>query len=410
MARPVLDIFVDLNRIICHDEGDGIGSAEPYLWTAFFRISGADVTLVFDGIDLNANPPKPIVHLEGVPFMDFGPGSHGNLGDTDVDEGDIVPIPTGIGEFRTLLTPIAIPDELRELGELLGEDVPDDLPGFVGVAVVLMEEDSVTDDGAEAGHRALNNAIRDSIQQIIDTRNYDNAGVSEDEIDALTDGIDDKISDAIQSQQNIFEDIWAWLNKDDEIGHKVFVFDSDELAGQTSMALQKRWESNGDWEIQGELIPSIVCPADAVASVLEATLAETREVRYDRGGLQYFRDHEMLRNEGTLQWWEMVKRNKGRILSLIMHDADIRDQVFDLFNSVQILIQTPEENIPEEVIDKAVQLMEVTRQSRSRRLRVDAGRVQEIAGRMRGKTVREALQLMSALPPARYPDQKVALE
>ncbi|MCJ7825244.1 MAG: hypothetical protein MUP44_10115, partial [Anaerolineales bacterium] len=306
--------------------------------------------------------------------------------------------------------PIAIPDELRELGELLGEDVPDDLPGFVGVAVVLMEEDSVTDDGAEAGHRALNNAIRDSIQQIIDTRNYDNAGVSEDEIDALTDGIDDKISHAIQSQQNIFEDIWAWLNKDDEIGHKVFVFDSDALAGQTSMALQKRWKSNGDWEIQGELIPSIVCPADAVASVLEATLAESRDVRYDRGGLQYFRDHEMLRYEGILQWWEMVKRNKGRILSLIMHDADIRDQVFDLFDSVQVLIQTPEQNIPEEVIDKTMRLVEKTRQSRSRRLRVDAGRVQEIAARMRGKTVREALQLMSDLPPARYPDQKVVKE
>ena len=256
-----------------------------------------------------------------------------------------------------------------------------------------------------------NYALLDETGKIVSMGNpLRDHGKITDEIDALTDGIDDKISDAIQSQQNIFEDIWAWLNKDDEIGHKVFVFDSDELAGQTSMALQKRWESNGDWEIQGELIPSIVCPADAVASVLEATLAETREVRYDRGGLQYFRDHEMLRNEGTLQWWEMVKRNKGRILSLIMHDADIRDQVFDLFNSVQILIQTPEENIPEEVIDKAVQLMEVTRQSRSRRLRVDAGRVQEIAGRMRGKTVREALQLMSALPPARYPDQKVALE
>lgn len=407
MARPVLDIFIDLSRIICHDEGDGIGDAEPYLWTAFFRISGSDVTLVFDRLDFTADPVKPIVHLEGQPFMDFHPGSHGNLGNTDVDEGDIVPIPTVIGEFRTLLTPIAIPGDLRELGESLGVEVEDDLPAYVGVAVVLMEEDLVTDDGAESGHTALNNAIRDSIQEIIDTRNYDNAGVSEDDIDALTDGIAGKISDAIQEQQNIFENIWSFLNKDDEIGHKVFVFNTDDLADQTPVALQQRWESNGDWEIQGELIPSVVCPADAVAAALEATAAANQEVAYDRKALQYFRDQEMQRYPGTRQWWEIVRRNKGSILSFMMHNPAGRDLIFDLLNSAQALVKDPGQKIPDEAFEKGMRLIELIRQTRSRRLRVDISRVQEIAGKVQGLTVREALRVMNDLPPSRYPDRDV---
>lgn len=406
MARPTIDVFVDLNRIICHDEGDGWGSAEPYLWTAFFRIGGSDVTLVFDGIDFSSDPPKPRVHLEGAPFMDFGPGSHGNLGDTDVDEGDIVPIPTAIGEFRGLLTPIAIPDDLRELAEAVGEEVPDDLAGFVGVVVVLMEEDNVTDAGAEAGHQALNRAIRDRIQQVIDTRDFENSGVTEEEIDALTDGIEDVVSDAVQEQQNIFEDIWSFLNKDDKIGHKVFVFNADELVDQTSIPLQQRWKNHGDWEIQGELIPSVVCPADAVVSVLEATQEAQGEVPVDRSALQRFRDYEMMRYTGAMHWWDTVRRNKGRILSLIMHNPEARDLAFDLVNSAQALVKDPDQRIPDKEFDKVMRLLELTRQSGSRRLRMDASRAREVAGRVQGRTVREALQMLNEFPPSRYPEQE----
>jgi hypothetical protein len=39
MARPLMRWLINLNPLDCHDEGDGIGDAEPYLWTSFFAMA-----------------------------------------------------------------------------------------------------------------------------------------------------------------------------------------------------------------------------------------------------------------------------------------------------------------------------------------------------------------------------------
>lgn len=83
--------------------------------------------------------------LEGSATIFTTPGSHGNLGDTDVDEGDTIPIPPAIGFQQMTLTPIPVPDFVKQLGT-------DDVTAIAGCIVVLMEEDNVSDDGAEAGH------------------------------------------------------------------------------------------------------------------------------------------------------------------------------------------------------------------------------------------------------------------
>lgn len=139
MARDVLQIYLELDRIHCHDEGDGWGDAEPYLWTVFFKVDGSTVT-VSESLTLDGNAT---IHTT--------PGSHGNLGTTDVDEGDNVTIPANIGHWDTMLSPIGVTPPLDAL--------IDDVGGVVGVVAVLMEEDNVSDDGAEAGHQALNDAV-----------------------------------------------------------------------------------------------------------------------------------------------------------------------------------------------------------------------------------------------------------
>ena len=70
-----LNIEFKLERIHCHDEGDGIGNAEPYLWTVFFKIDGDTLAVNSDG------PAAPF--LQGAPTVMFTPGRNFSIISTD---------------------------------------------------------------------------------------------------------------------------------------------------------------------------------------------------------------------------------------------------------------------------------------------------------------------------------------
>ena len=79
-------VTIALNNIRCFDEGDGIGSAEPYLWTVFFKIDGNTAHIL------------PSTSLAGSATVVSTPGNHGDLGPaaSDVDPGDNVAIPAAL--------------------------------------------------------------------------------------------------------------------------------------------------------------------------------------------------------------------------------------------------------------------------------------------------------------------------
>src|SRR5687768_818557 len=118
MARDILRTSIRLERIHCSDEGDGWGDAEPYLWPVYFKIDGTTAVLT------------DMLTLSGTGEIQTTVGSHGNLGDTDVDAGDDVFIPQTIGSFDTLLSPIPVPPPFNSTQE--------DVGGVVGVVCVLM--------------------------------------------------------------------------------------------------------------------------------------------------------------------------------------------------------------------------------------------------------------------------------
>ena len=61
MATTAVDIT--LRNIHCSDEGDGPGSAEPYLWTVFFKVDGDTVSFESGALqgncDRRRNPGQP---------------------------------------------------------------------------------------------------------------------------------------------------------------------------------------------------------------------------------------------------------------------------------------------------------------------------------------------------------------
>jgi len=252
----LLPTTVKLSSIHCRDEADGIGNAEPYLWTIFFKIDGETIK----------HTPGQFV-LNGNAVFKFGPGSHENLGTHAVDPGDTVQIPPAIGEFHTQLQPIILTNSTKTIP----------VPGIVGAIAVLMEEDNVSDSGAEKGHQALNNFVQTEINNFIHGINLVQfVGVEhpEDKLNELIEAMKKKIQDgaagvvgtAIEKAQGFWSNLWSGINKDDKIGSAVWTFSQQDIVQHRySIALNQRWRNEGDWEMFGVISAPNPCQAQLVA-------------------------------------------------------------------------------------------------------------------------------------------------
>lgn len=251
-----LPTTVKLSSIHCFDEADSIGDAEPYLWTIFFKIDGETIK----------HTPGQFV-LTGDAVFKFGPGSHGNLGTKSVDAGNNVQIPAAIGEFHTQLQPIILTNGTKTIP----------VPGIVGAIAVLMEEDNVSDSGAEKGHQALNNFVQTEINNFIHGINLVQfAGVEhpQDKLNELIDAMKKQIQDgasgvvskAIKDAQGFWSNLWSGLNADDKIGSAVWTFSQQDIVQHHySIGLDQRWKNEGDWELFGVISAPNPCQAQLVA-------------------------------------------------------------------------------------------------------------------------------------------------
>jgi len=411
MARNLIRVSLELDSIKCHDEGDGLGSAEPYLWTVFFKVDGSTVQ-VTDSLTLS-----------GSPTVETTPGSHGNLGgDNDVDEGDTVTIPAAIGEFETILSPIPVPESLSSLAE--------DIGGVVGVVAVLMESDNVTDDGAEAGHAGLNNAVQSAIQEIINTRSFTNQDITEGEIQAFTDSIGAKVEAAIREEQNFFENVWSWLNPDDMIGSKVFLCKHDDLDPSAVFEFSHRWKNEGDWEIFGHIASTVLCPASALRDILEALFGDEqhRSSKRDRetpnageflyrmrrdakavlgidlAPLRKFRDAEYRSMPGLARWFGLAERHSARLAWLIARNPELGQSARALLEWGSVIAAEPDAAITKEQLEHARRLAGALAGLPSRRARMDGSRALSLLAHLEGRSNRAALALLNAVPPARHPN------
>jgi len=190
-----LQTLISLDNLHCHNESDDIGSDEPYLWTAFFKIDG-------DTVILDRAADGRLV-LDGTCTFVGTSGSHGNLGHTDVEEGDDVPIPAVLGEFGFSLTPIhatartGLPPEYT-------------VGGVVGAVVLLMEHESLTDDGAEAGHVTLNKALERGLNELIPTFGSDKQVPTAADVAALTTKVKAAVEDAATDAQGFWRNILSY--------------------------------------------------------------------------------------------------------------------------------------------------------------------------------------------------------
>ena len=351
MARPTLEVRIELDRIHCYEEADGWGDAEPYLWTVFFKIDGASV-LVTDTLALS-----------GQPVVVYTPGSHGNLGTRDVDVGDNVYVPEAIGVWETTLGPIPVPEWLQQQYSV------DDVAGIIGVVCVLMEEDNVTDDGARAGHIALNEAVKSALEQVVARRSFLNTDISQEELDAFKDEMKFAVKEAVKSQQNHFENLWSWLNEDDMIGTKTFFWDQDQLESQNIIHFDKRWKRYGDWKIFGHVNASMLCPARSVATLASALIGQ--KVEYDDELIRKFRDSQFRKMPRLNEWWQLAERHVALLAYGVAEDKDVREAAVSLLLNTGSLVANKDGVVTDEYLDSAHRILKWMSNRKSRRARID---------------------------------------
>lgn len=383
--RTLLKVNYDLQNLKCHDEGDGIGNAEPYLWTIFFKIDGTTCRL------------NNSLNLEGTATVFTNVGSHGNLGNTDVDEGDNVPIPAAIGQQEMTLSPIPVPQFVRDLGT-------HDLPAFTGCILVLMEEDNVSDHGAEAGHQALNTAVEAALNSLIPTLGVANQDITDEAIDAMVGAVQGAIESAIENSQNIFENLWSWLNKDDKIGTKVFKFSGDQLLDTNPMPLQVRWQNEGDWEITGEITTRDThCTADLIKAIFESMFG-AKSAKKSMDSMYRFRDHEMEKHQGLEVWWDLIQRNSN-LLEKALKNTEVAEAAVNLFKHAPDYLENRDQVIGKEHYNAIDTILNHMLESckNDRLARKDLKYAKGALSLLQEKTTQQFFDTLSKITPSRKP-------
>ncbi|MFQ6326904.1 hypothetical protein ACLMAL_12270 [Nocardia sp. CWNU-33] len=245
MTRATLNLKIAVKNLHCHDEGDGPGNAAPYLWPVFFKIDG-------DGYAVRS----AAAGLAGAPVIESRTGGHGNLGRSEdgktVNAGHNVGVPAELGTWDTILRPIPIVDQT------LRARFGDDLPGFAGVVVVLMEEDGWSDKIRRKAYSALVSAVSKGVTEVAAEFRHAMTAPTKAEIDAkikaIKDTAADKVKDAVIAGMSGAEKLWygTFGDNDDQIGSHAWVFSYDELSAPV-IDISKRWRNEGDWTLTGSV-------------------------------------------------------------------------------------------------------------------------------------------------------------
>jgi len=235
MDLQALKVNIQVEKIICRDEADGHGKAEPYMWTVFFKLDGHKLSL------------NELLKLDGEGDIITTAGSHNNLGVRKAKAGDIINVPSKIGQYKTQMKPIPVFDAFKPI-------LPNGIGGIIGVVTVLLEKDHVSYKGAEAGHKALNQGVKEAMLELVKSRTLTNPNVSEEELNMFEKDIIADTENAIIKKQNIIQNLWSVINKDDVIGVKVFFFTHEEVQEKSKIYFEERFQNeNGDWTISGNI-------------------------------------------------------------------------------------------------------------------------------------------------------------
>src|SRR6266566_4525171 len=158
-------------------------------------------------------------------------------------------------------------------------------------------------------------------------------------------------------------------------------------ATQHVIDFSEHWKNgNGDWELFGSFIAIPVCPADAVATIVEPLSDSSQGNTYSHISkvMREFREQEFIRWPGLNEWWELATRNTPQLALALLRDKQLRNSAATLLESLAM--------------------------ANNRRTRIDASRALALLPHLRGRTVNQTIEVLSSVAPARYPKPRGVLK
>jgi hypothetical protein len=393
MARTTLNLNIALENVHCFDEGDGWGSAEPYLWPVFFKIDG-------DSYAVEAGSG-----LIGFPVIESRNGHHGNLADTDVDAGDDVPVPESLGTWATTLKAIPVNDPVAKT--IIG----DDLPGIAGVVVVLMEEDGWPDDLADTGYNALVSAVQLAVAKVAAGFQHAMHAPTKEEIDAAIQTVKDSaaatVHDAVKGAMSGWQLFWygTFGNNDDTIGSEAWTVNQDDFAKDAFIEFSRHWGSDeagdGDWEISGTFTGVVPCPADALAGLFRAQPPADTERQTSQGleAMYRFQAEGFRAYPGLEPWWRAVTLATPELVRRATREPDVRDAVGRLFDALPGVLAAPEQRLVPQHLDDLRTIFQSVSKASPALHRAFARRALTIIPTLEGQSWTAAIRLVSSVRP-----------
>ncbi|MFJ5862618.1 hypothetical protein ACIQCM_14460 [Pseudarthrobacter sp. NPDC092439] len=393
--RPTLNLETVLQELHCHDEGDGLGNAEPYIWTVFFKVDG-------DNFAVEAGSG-----LIGSPTIVSSSGSHGNLGDTDVDAGDDVPVPDAVGRWSTKLKPIPINDAV--LRSLLGAD---DVPAIAGVVVSVMEEDGWPDSLADTGYAAFVDAVHLAVVKVAASFQRALAAPTpqqiKDQIEVVKESAASSVRAAVKNAMSGWQLIWygTFGNNDDSVGTEAFTTTTDELVDTPAINFSRRWSGDesgdGDWELRGVFrgFPQVDCSLESLFAVNAAggspqDAAQTGSFE----AMRAFREGGFREFPGLGAWWAEFTTASPALADIAAKRPEVQDALNGLLHDAGTWLgdqSAPIDGAARERLDTVLDAVSGDASAHTRRVVRQAKRLVE---RLDGVAFGDALRMASELKP-----------
>ncbi|MFJ6077160.1 hypothetical protein ACIQC0_02500 [Pseudarthrobacter sp. NPDC092419] len=392
--RSTLNLETVLQELHCHDEGDGWGNAEPYIWTVFFKVDG-------DNFAVEAGSG-----LIGSPTIVSSNGSHGNLGDTDVDAGDDVPIPEAVGRWSTKLKPIPIND--AGLRSLLGAD---DVPAIAGVVVSVMEEDGWPDSLADTGYSAFVDAVHLAVVKVAASFQHALAAPTpqqiKDAVDVVKESAASSVRAAVKNAMSGWQLIWygSFGNNDDSIGTEAFTTTTDELVDTPAITINRRWSGDesgdGDWELHGVFrgFPQLDCSLERLFMGSAAGGPEKAAQADSFEAMRAFREGRFRELPGLGAWWAEFTAASPALALLASKRPEVQDALNGLLQDAGTWLgneSAPIDAAAQERLNTVLDAVAEDAPSRTRRV---VRQAKGLVERLDGVSFNDALRMAEELKP-----------